>query len=52
MITVIKCCDRCKKPMGISEKWLALHLQDTVVCLDCERELRVKAIQKNLKRKL
>ena len=49
MITVTKCCDRCKKPMEISEKWLALHLQDTIVCLDCERTLRVKAIQEKSK---
>lgn len=49
VITVTRCCDRCKKPMEISEKWLALHSQDTIVCLDCEREIRVKTIQKYLK---
>lgn len=36
MITVTKCCDRCKKSMEISEKWLELHLQDTIVNGYCE----------------
>ena len=49
MITVTRCCDRCKKPMEIGEKWLAVHSKDTIVCLECEREIRVKAIQKCLK---
>ena len=50
MITVTRCCDRCKKPMEISEKWLNLDFvkNKPIVCLDCERELRVKVIQKKV----
>ena len=47
MITVIRCCDECRKPLEISEKWLSLGFVKNrpIVCLDCERKLQVKAIQ-------